>query len=203
MTHDDVQAWLDRYVAAWSSYDPEAIGDAVHRRRRVPLPPVGDDPVRGREAIVANWLEHHGRARDVGGASYDVWALDGDRASADRREPLHEPRRLVPDALLQQLASPLRRPRPLRRLRRVLHGAARAAARGTLTDYPTLRPRPRLGDPEASQTTTPAPAAVRRGLAGARSCAAPSRRGQFALWYIRSMASAASSAASMAFSSSL
>ena len=27
MTHDDVQAWLDRYIAAWQTYDPDAIGD--------------------------------------------------------------------------------------------------------------------------------------------------------------------------------
>ena len=25
MTHEDVQAWLDRYVEAWSSYDEAAI----------------------------------------------------------------------------------------------------------------------------------------------------------------------------------
>ena len=27
MTRDEVQRWLDDYVAAWRSYDPEAIGD--------------------------------------------------------------------------------------------------------------------------------------------------------------------------------
>ncbi len=27
MTHDDVQAWLDRYVDAWRTYDPAVIGD--------------------------------------------------------------------------------------------------------------------------------------------------------------------------------
>ncbi len=27
MTDLDVRAWLDRYVAAWSSYDPVEIGD--------------------------------------------------------------------------------------------------------------------------------------------------------------------------------
>jgi hypothetical protein len=38
---DDVQAWIDAYVDAWRSYDPEAIGDlfsegATHLR----LPPL-------------------------------------------------------------------------------------------------------------------------------------------------------------------
>src|SRR4029079_9283982 len=50
MTHTDVQVWLDRYIAAWSSYDPEAIGalfadEAEYRYQTVA------DPVVGREAI--------------------------------------------------------------------------------------------------------------------------------------------------------
>ena len=41
MTHDDVQRWLERYVAAWRTYDPAGDRRPVRRRRRVPLPPVG------------------------------------------------------------------------------------------------------------------------------------------------------------------
>ena len=99
MTHNDVQVWLDRYIAAWSSYDPEAIGalfadDAEYRYQP------WADPVVGRDAIVADWLSD----KDESGswaAHYDVWAFDGERQ--------------------------------VRRVHRVLHGAAGAAARGSLT----------------------------------------------------------------------
>ena len=51
-----VRDWLDRYIAAWRTYDPEAIGslftdDATYRYRPF------DEPVRSRQAIVASWLE--------------------------------------------------------------------------------------------------------------------------------------------------
>ena len=51
-----VRDWLDRYIAAWRTYDPDAIGslftdDATYRYRPF------DEPVRGRQAIVASWLE--------------------------------------------------------------------------------------------------------------------------------------------------
>ena len=54
MTREQVQAWLDAYVEAWRSYDPEAIGalfsaDATYRYRPY------QEPVRGRDAIVAAW----------------------------------------------------------------------------------------------------------------------------------------------------
>ena len=35
MTRDDVQRWLDRYVEAWRSYDPDAIGDLFAEDLRV------------------------------------------------------------------------------------------------------------------------------------------------------------------------
>ena len=55
MDHAAAQEWLDRYIAAWLSYDPEAIAglfteDVVYRYH-----PTGD-PVVGREAVVAAWL---------------------------------------------------------------------------------------------------------------------------------------------------
>ena len=54
-----VAQWLDDYVAAWQTYDAAGIGslfseDAVYRFH--PWAD-GDDSVRGREAIVSNWLE--------------------------------------------------------------------------------------------------------------------------------------------------
>lgn len=86
MDRVSVQAWLDRYVAAWRTYDPDLIGalfseDAEYRYRPA------DEPVRGREAIVASWLEPSGPAstRDEPGTyegRYEPFAVDGDRAVA-------------------------------------------------------------------------------------------------------------------------
>ena len=53
MTHDDVQRWLDRYVAAWRSYDVDEIGDLFAADAVYRYHPWDEDPVRGREAIVA------------------------------------------------------------------------------------------------------------------------------------------------------
>lgn len=81
MTHDEVQGWLDRYVAAWSSYDPVAIGDLFGDGAEYRYHPWDDEPVRGRDAIVADWLE----SPDVAGtweAHYEPFAVDGDPATA-------------------------------------------------------------------------------------------------------------------------
>jgi hypothetical protein len=86
MNHGDVQRWLERYIAAWSTYDPEAIGELFSEDCEYRYHPWGD-PVVGREAIVKAWIapegDQSGRdAPDSWTAHYDVWALDGDRASA-------------------------------------------------------------------------------------------------------------------------
>ena len=78
------QEWLDQYVAAWLSYEPEAIGslfsDDVHYRYHP-----SDEPIVGREAVVASWLgetdEEGASSRDEPGtyeASYSPVAVDGD-----------------------------------------------------------------------------------------------------------------------------
>ena len=56
MDEERVSEWLSGYQEAWRTYDPAAIGalfseDAVYRYRPY------DEPVRGRDAIVASWLE--------------------------------------------------------------------------------------------------------------------------------------------------
>jgi len=84
MDHGAAQEWLDRYVAAWLSYDPEAIGalfsdDVTYRYHP------SDEPTVGREAVVASWLgesdEERASTRDQPGtydASYSPVAVDGD-----------------------------------------------------------------------------------------------------------------------------
>ncbi len=80
MTHDDVQRWLDAYVEAWRTYDAAAIGalfaaDATYRYQ-----PYGE-PVVGRDAIVADWLDDPDDPASWS-AQYEPYAVDGDRAVA-------------------------------------------------------------------------------------------------------------------------
>jgi hypothetical protein len=86
MTRADVQRWLDRYVAAWKSYDEAEIAELFSAEAEYRYHP-WDEPVRGREAIVADWIAPDGNAssRDAEGtydAAYEVWAVDGDRVVA-------------------------------------------------------------------------------------------------------------------------
>jgi hypothetical protein len=77
MTHDDAARWLDRYVEAWRTYDPDTIGSLFADDAEYRYHP-WDDPVQGRDAIVADWLAD----KDEPGtweASYRPWAAEGSR----------------------------------------------------------------------------------------------------------------------------
>ena len=83
-----VAGWLDAYVDAWKSYDPEAIGALFSDDVKYRFHPY-DDPVEGREAVVESWLgegDHEGApGRDQEGtydASYRPIAVEGDVAVA-------------------------------------------------------------------------------------------------------------------------
>ena len=87
MDRSAVQSWLDRYVEAWTSYDPAAVGDLFSAGATYRYHPwdEGDDVVHGREAIVSAWVEPEGAAsgRDAEGTydgHYEAYAVDGDRA---------------------------------------------------------------------------------------------------------------------------
>jgi ketosteroid isomerase-like protein len=80
VTASEVQAWLDAYVAAWRSYDAAAIGALFAPDASYAYHPY-DAPLRGRDAIVASWLED----RDDPGsweAEYAPALIDGRRAVA-------------------------------------------------------------------------------------------------------------------------
>jgi ketosteroid isomerase-like protein len=77
-TRASVAAWLDRYVKAWRTYDPAAIGELFSSDAVYAYHP-WDEPVRGREAIVADWLEDRDEP-DSWSASYEPLAIDGDLA---------------------------------------------------------------------------------------------------------------------------
>ena len=84
MERADVQRWLDDYVAAWKSYDREAIGALYAEDAQVRYGPY-DEPIRGRGAIVESWfgVGNGAPSRDREGtydASYRSVAIDGDLA---------------------------------------------------------------------------------------------------------------------------
>lgn len=84
MNRDTAQQWLDRYVAAWQSYDPDDVAGLFSEAVAYRYHPF-DQPVVGREAVTASWLgeDPSGGAstRDAPGtyeADYVPVAVDGD-----------------------------------------------------------------------------------------------------------------------------
>jgi SnoaL-like domain len=83
VTADELQAWLDAYVAAWRDYDPAQIGALFAEDASYAYHPwdTGDAVLRGRDAIVASWVDD----RDQPGswqAEYHPLLVAGDRAIA-------------------------------------------------------------------------------------------------------------------------
>jgi ketosteroid isomerase-like protein len=83
MTHDDVQRWLDRYIDAWranevSAIEPLFAEDAVYGYRPWDSE---EHTVRGRDAIVASWLEAFDAPAGSWDAAYQPWAIEGNRAA--------------------------------------------------------------------------------------------------------------------------
>ena len=81
-------SWLDRYVAAWLSYDPDEVAALFSEDVSYRYHPY-DTPVVGREAVVASWLgegeSDDASSRDAPGtydADYSPVAVDGDTVVA-------------------------------------------------------------------------------------------------------------------------
>jgi hypothetical protein len=74
LSHAQFQEWLDRYVAAWKSYDPQAIGDLFAEDAGYRYHPE-DEPVTGRTAIVADWLDERDEPGTYDGR-YEPLAID-------------------------------------------------------------------------------------------------------------------------------
>lgn len=83
MSHDEVQAWLDAYVAAWRSYDPAEVGALFADDASYAYHPwdTGDAVLRGRDAIVRNWLDEPDAAGSWQ-AEYRPLLVEADRAVA-------------------------------------------------------------------------------------------------------------------------
>ena len=79
MTHEEVQRWIDAYIAAWRAYDERLIGDLFTDDAEYRFFPA-DPPYVGREAIVESWVRPTGfaSARDEPGrweAEYTPWSI--------------------------------------------------------------------------------------------------------------------------------
>jgi hypothetical protein len=72
--------WLDAYVEAWRTYEVDAIGELFSQDVEYRYHP-WDDPVRGRAAIVEDWLEDRDDP-DSWTAEYRPWLVAGDDAVA-------------------------------------------------------------------------------------------------------------------------
>ena len=75
--------WLEAYMRAWEAYAPDAIGDLFTADATYSFHPY-DEPVVGRQAIVAAWL----KGADAPGtyeANYKPIAIDGDVAVVNGR----------------------------------------------------------------------------------------------------------------------
>ncbi len=84
MDHAAAQDWLNRYVAAWKSYDADDIGELFSDDIAYRYHP-SDEPIVGRAAVVASWLGESesgdASSHDEPGtydASYAPFAVDGD-----------------------------------------------------------------------------------------------------------------------------
>jgi SnoaL-like domain len=89
MTHEELQEWLDRYIEAWKSYDPDEIG-ALYSEGVVCRYHAYDEPIIGRDAVIRSWTGEGKGApeRDEPGtweAEYRPFAIDGDAAVATGR----------------------------------------------------------------------------------------------------------------------
>ena len=88
MDRDAAQSWLDRYVGAWLSYEPDEIASLFSDGVAYRYHPY-DEPVVGRDAVVASWLGEAASdsesTRDAPGtyeAAYHPVAVDGDTVVA-------------------------------------------------------------------------------------------------------------------------
>jgi ketosteroid isomerase-like protein len=81
LTAERLQAWLDAYVEAWRTYDRDAIARLFSADATYAYHPYDDEPLRGRDAIVASWLEEPDAAGSWE-AAYRPLLIEGDRAVA-------------------------------------------------------------------------------------------------------------------------
>jgi hypothetical protein len=84
MDRASAQAWLDRYIEAWKSYDRDDVAALFAEEIAYRYHPF-DEPIVGRDAVVASWLGEGDiddastrDAPDTYDARYAPYAVDGD-----------------------------------------------------------------------------------------------------------------------------
>ena len=85
---DSVNIWLSKYVDAWKSYDPKAIGELFNENARYYYSPYSE-PLEGREAIVADWLKNKDKVGTYT-AEYKLIATNGNLAVTNGRSTYFE-----------------------------------------------------------------------------------------------------------------
>jgi ketosteroid isomerase-like protein len=80
MNHAEAQEWLDRYVTAWRSNDPDEIGALFTEDVAYRYYPFST-PVAGRNEVVQSWLDNPDEPESWE-ARYTPYAIQGDRVVA-------------------------------------------------------------------------------------------------------------------------
>jgi uncharacterized protein (TIGR02246 family) len=89
LDHPTVAAWLEAYSQAWESYDPQAIADLFAEDATYYYHPFDEEPVSGRDAIVANWLENKDKPGRYNGQYHPI-AVDGNTAVTNGRSTYYK-----------------------------------------------------------------------------------------------------------------
>ena len=96
MDRETAQDWLDRYVAAWISYDADDVAGLFSEDVAYRYHP-SDEPIVGRSAVVVSWLGEgasgDASTRDTPGtydAEYSPVAVDGDTVVATGTTRYHQ-----------------------------------------------------------------------------------------------------------------
>lgn len=85
MNRESLQIWLDKYVEAWRTYDPDQIADLFCEEALYFYSPFDEqNALRGREAIVADWLKEPDRPGSWE-AHYAPLAVEGNVGVAQGR----------------------------------------------------------------------------------------------------------------------
>lgn len=91
MNRNSLQAWLDNYVEAWRTYEPSQIRDLFSQDALYFYSPFDEqNPLRGREAIVADWLKEPNPAGSWE-AHYVPVAVEGNVGVAQGRTRYFKP----------------------------------------------------------------------------------------------------------------
>jgi len=95
MNRETLQVWLDKYVDAWRTYDPAQIADLFSEDALYYYSPWDEqNPLSGREAIVADWLREPNPAGSWEAHSVPV-AVEGNVGVAQGRTRYFKPDRSI------------------------------------------------------------------------------------------------------------